>query len=207
VSKKIPERRKNFQNSFKSSRPGIDLEDGRSYICEDVSEKPGDRGEFGQAILLHLDAAYNLARWLTRDATDAEDVVQEAVLRALKYRTGFAGGDMRSWLLKIVRNTCYAWLTKNRGWSEFDELEHGGSYDDGEVAQITRIDAEHLKTLLLKLPTEYREVLILRELEGLSYREISVIADVPVGTVMSRIARARQRLRSDAARHMGVHEK
>jgi len=163
-------------------------------------------GDLADSILLHLGAAYNLARWLTRDATDAEDVVQEAVVRALKYGAGFSGADIRSWLLKIVRNTCYTWLRKNRGWSEFDELEHGGSYDDAEEAEITRLDAERLKALLLELPTEYREVLILRELEGLSYREISVIAEIPVGTVMSRIARARRRLRSDAVRHMVVHE-
>jgi RNA polymerase sigma-70 factor (ECF subfamily) len=165
-----------------------------------------NHSDLDNLILLHLDAAYNLARWLTRDTTDAEDVMQEAVLRALKYRAGFVGGDVRAWLLKIVRNACYAWLSKNRGWSEFDELEHGGSYDDTEEVAITRLDAERLKGLLLELPTEYREVLILRELEDLSYREISVIADIPVGTVMSRIARARRRLRSDAARHMVVHE-
>jgi len=166
----------------------------------------GGHDSLGDAILLHLDAAYNLARWLTRDATDAEDVVQESVLRALKYGAGFAGEDVRPWLLKIVRNTGYAFLSKNRGWSEFDELEHGGSFDDAETVEIAKLDAERLKALLLALPTEYREVLILRELEGLSYREISDIADIPVGTVMSRIARARQRLRSDASRQAKVHE-
>ncbi|HEY2847787.1 MAG TPA: sigma-70 family RNA polymerase sigma factor [Pyrinomonadaceae bacterium] len=171
-----------------------------------MRDELSDHGDLGNLILRHLDAAYNLARWLTRDATDAEDVVQEAILRALKYGSGFAGEDIRPWLLKIVRNTGYAWLSKNRGWSEFDELEHGGSYDDTETIQIAKLDAERLKTLLFELPTEYREVLILRELEGLSYREIADVTDIPVGTVMSRIARARQRLRSDAARHVKVHE-
>ena len=163
-----------------------------------------EQEDFGNAVLRHIDAAYNLARWLVRDPTDAEDVVQEAYLRALKYRDGFDGRNLRAWLLSIVRNTCYTRLSKDQGWTEFDELEHGGSYVDAEADSITRIDAERLKVLLLHLPVEYREILILRELEDLSYREIAEVADIPVGTVMSRIARARKRLRTAAAEHMGV---
>ena len=159
---------------------------------------------FGDTLLPHIDAAYNLARWLVRDVSDAEDVVQESYVRALKYGDTFAGGDIKSWMLRIVRNTCYTFLTKNRGWTEFDELEHGGTFDDAEEVSIARLDAERLSTLLMQLPTEYREVLILREIEDLSYREISQIADVPVGTVMSRIARARKRLRAAATEQIGA---
>ncbi len=154
---------------------------------------------FEEAVLPHLDAAYNLARWLTRDPADAEDVVQEAYLRAFKFFDGFHGGDSRAWVLKIVRNTCYSWLQKNRGYAittEFDEEQHSGEGGDAEAALIGKIDSQILKSLLEELPPEFREVFILRELEGLSYKEIAGIADLPLGTVMSRLARARQRLQS-----------
>ena len=161
--------------------------------------------DLDQSLLLHIDAAYNLARWLVRDAADAEDVVQDSYVRALKYRDGCTGSNVRAWLLSIVRNTGYTWLSKNKGWTEFDELEHGGSYDEAEADSIARIDAERLRVLLSDLPTEYREILVLREFEELSYREISQVADIPVGTVMSRIARARKRLRTAAAEYMEAH--
>ena len=153
-------------------------------------------------MLRHIDAAYNLARWLVQDPSDAEDVVQESFVRAFKYRDGCTGTNVRAWLLSIVRNTCYTWLTKKQGWTEFDELEHGGSYDEAEADSITRIDAERLWVLLFELPAEYREILVLREFEDLSYREISLVADIPVGTVMSRMARARRRLRTAADEYM-----
>ena len=161
-----------------------------------------ERIEFDDEILRHIDAAYNLARWLVRDPADADDVVQESYVRALKYKSGFGGTNLRAWLLSIVRNTCYTHLSKHHGWTEFDELAHGGSYDAAEADSITRIDAERLKMLLFELPAEYREILVLREFEDLSYREISEVADIPVGTVMSRIARARKRLRTAAAEYM-----
>ena len=152
---------------------------------------------FEDAILPHLDAAYNLARWLTRDPSDADDVVQEAYLRAFRFFDGFHGSDARAWLLKIVRNTCYSWLQKNRGqaiMTEFDEKQHSIESRDPEAAMIGTIDGRVVRHLLEDLPLEFREVVILRELEGMSYKEIADIASIPVGTVMSRLARARSRL-------------
>lgn len=155
---------------------------------------------FEQAVLTHFDAAYNLARWLTRSSDDADDVVQEACLRAFTFFDSFQGGlDGRAWLLSIVRNTCYTWLKKKNGWeaaAEFDENLHTPVADsaDAEAIQIRRADWEMVKHGIEKLPPEYREVLILREMEGLSYKEVAQITGLPIGTVMSRLSRARQRL-------------
>jgi RNA polymerase sigma-70 factor (ECF subfamily) len=154
---------------------------------------------FEESILPHLDAAYNLARWLVRNAGDSEDLVQEACLRAWKGFAGFRGGDGRSWLLTIVRNTCYTWLRENRPQRlavEFNEDLHS---EDVEVPEAERLlvastNRQTLEKALLELPPEFREAIVLRELEGLSYKEISEIASVPVGRVMSRLARARARL-------------
>jgi RNA polymerase sigma-70 factor (ECF subfamily) len=165
---------------------------------------------FEEAVLPHLDAAYNLARWLTRDPADAEDVVQEAYLRAFKFFDGFHGGDSRAWVLKIVRNTCYSWLQKNRGHNlttEFDEEQHSIETRDPEAALIGKIDSQILRSLLEELPLEFREIVILRELEGLSYKEIAGIADLPLGTVMSRLARARQRLQTGLGAYSGGESK
>jgi len=156
------------------------------------------RARFERLISPHLDAAYNLARWLTRDDHDAEDVVQEAALRAYQFFDGFRGQDGRAWLLKIARNTCYTWLEKNRAWKPepFDEEKHGlASPVAGPDARLRRgEDTQLLRRALDALPAEYREVIVLRELEGLSYKEIAAIAAIPLGTVMSRLARARERL-------------
>ena len=153
---------------------------------------------FEEVVLPHLDAAYNLERWLVRNTTDAEDLVQDACLRALKGFTGFRGGDSRGWLLAIVRNTCYTWLNKNRRLEpvEFDEKVHTEEVPVAEPERVWARNAAHetLEKTLQELPAEFREVIILRELEDLSYKEISEIAGVPVGTVMSRLARARARL-------------
>lgn len=154
---------------------------------------------FEEIVLPHLDAAYNLARWLTRNDADADDVVQEAYLRAFKFFGGFHGGDSRAWTLKIVRNTCYSWLQKNRAHetaTEFDEELHSVECDNPETILIENINRQLLKQILDELPLEFREIVILRELEGFSYKEIAGIADVPLGTVMSRLARARRRLQS-----------
>ena len=150
-------------------------------------------------LAMYLDAAYNLARWLMRNQTEAEDAVQEAYLRAIRYFATFRGGDGRAWLLAIVRNTCYDCL-KQRGHSaqntDFDEAVHGDVRQaaDPESGLLQAERSELLRKLLADLPAEYREVLVLRELEQLSYREIAVIASVPIGTVMSRLSRARQQL-------------
>jgi RNA polymerase sigma-70 factor (ECF subfamily) len=154
---------------------------------------------FESTILPHLDAAYNLARWLVRNGTDAEDLVQEACLRAWKSFAGFRGGDSRSWLLTIVRNTCYTWLRESRRQSlavEFNEDLHSNDVGAPEAERLVaeRSNRETLEKALQELPAEFREAIVLRELEGLSYKEISEIANVPVGTVMSRLARARARL-------------
>jgi RNA polymerase sigma factor (sigma-70 family) len=156
---------------------------------------------FEEAVLPHLNAAYNLARWLTRNEADADDVVQEAYLRAFKFFPGFHGGDSRAWMLKIVRNTCYSWLQKNRPpekTHEFEEELHSLESSNPETILLESIDRQFLRQLLEELPREFREVVILRELEGLSYKEIAHIADLPLGTVMSRLARARQRLQIGA---------
>ena len=153
---------------------------------------------FDQAVLPHLDAAYNLARWLTRNNQDAEDVTQEACLRAFKYWKGFSGRDSRSWLLAIVRNTFYSWLRQR---SDQPVLTHDGEMDgtadstpDPECALIRNVDRNTLRAALEDLAVEFREAIVLREMEGLSYKEIADIAGVPIGTVMSRLARARKRL-------------
>jgi RNA polymerase sigma-70 factor, ECF subfamily len=153
---------------------------------------------FEEGVLPHLDAAYNLARWLTRNDQDAEDVVQEASLRAFRYWKGFSGGDCRSWLLAIVRNTFYTWV---RQQSVQPELTEDGEVDDvdnsipdPETTLLQNCDREMLSLALEDLPVEFREAIVLREMEGLSYKEIADIAGVPVGTVMSRLARGRRRL-------------
>ena len=151
----------------------------------------------------HLDAAYNLARWLTRNTTDAEDVVQEAFLRAFKFFNGFHGTNGRAWTLQIVRNTYYSWLQKNKKGeevTEFDEEIHGRAAScSPETILMERVDRQQLKQMLGELPVEFREIIVLRELEGMSYKEIANIADLPLGTVMSRLARARERLMANAA--------
>ena len=163
---------------------------------------------FEAAALPHLDAAHNLARWLTRNDHDAEDLVQEAYLRAFKFFGGFQGDDARAWLLAVVRNVCYTWLKKqhNRGpTTAFDEELHSGqgeSYNPERLA-LQHADRQLLREVLEELPVEYREVIVLRELEGCSYKEIAVIADIPLGTVMSRLTRARKRLEQHLTRRLG----
>jgi RNA polymerase sigma factor (sigma-70 family) len=160
--------------------------------------------DFEQEVLPHLDAAYNLARWLTRNDQDAQDVVQEACLRAFRFFSGFRGGEARAWLLKIVRNTCYTWLQQNRPQqptAEFDENLFGPDplAPNPEEVLLRSDSGKLLRQALEILPTDFREVLILRELEGMSYREISEVTGMPPGTVMSRLSRARSGLRQAIA--------
>jgi RNA polymerase sigma-70 factor (ECF subfamily) len=155
---------------------------------------------FERAVLPHLDAAYNLARWLMRNEQDAQDVAQEAYLRAFRFIPGFRGGDARAWLLKIVRNTCYTWLHANRQLqdaAEFDEnfFPPGSCALNPEEAVLQKDSDTLVRKALEKLPANFREVLVLRELEGMSYREIAGITGMPAGTVMSSLSRARGRLR------------
>ena len=152
--------------------------------------------ELEAVVLPHLDAAYTLARYLTRNDADAQDVVQDAALRAMKYLGGFrgtTGADARAWFLAIVRNTAYTWLQQQRSrgdsrTTEFNEELHS---EDAHTDPVAALD---LRQALDALPFEFREVIVLRELQGLSYKEISDVTGVPVGTVMSRLSRARKRL-------------
>jgi len=164
--------------------------------------EPQDRIRFEQLILPHLDSAANLARWLLRNRADAEDMAQEAVLRAYRFFHRFHGGDAKAWLLQIVRNTCYTWLQKNRPaelMTEFNEEVHQQPSANPEILTSQSAERERLMHALELLPARSREVLVLREFEGCSYKEIAVIAAIPIGTVMSTLARARERLQKTLA--------
>jgi len=159
----------------------------------------GSSDRFEQTILPHLDAAYNLARWLTGNDHDAKDVAQEALLRAVKFFGSFRGANARAWLLTIVRNTGYTWLKQNRNLhliDEFDEelhaLEDPGRQPDVLVGRTANLEV--LRQAIGQLPIEFREIIILRELEGMAYKDIAEVAGIPIGTVMSRLARARKQL-------------
>lgn len=154
---------------------------------------------FEEAVMPHLDAAYNLARWLMRNEHDAQDMVQEAYLRAFRFFGGFHGTDARAWLLTIVRNTCYTWLKRKQApefTCDFEEAVMTKESDepDPESSHELKVQAQLINEAIEKLPAEFREVVILRELEELSYKEIAAITGIPIGTVMSRLSRARKRL-------------
>ena len=162
---------------------------------------------FEKLILPHLDAAYNLARWLSRDAHDAEDVVQDACVRALKYLGSLHGDDARAWFLTIVRHAFYDWLGRNRPAEIVQDdgaalelaVDHVGATP--EQAALRSDQTRALAEAMTALPLQYREVLVLRELEDLSYKEIARVADIPIGTVMSRLARARALLQRSPSLH------
>jgi RNA polymerase sigma-70 factor (ECF subfamily) len=165
-------------------------------------------GRFEEIALPHLSAAYNLARWLLHNEHDAEDLVQEAFMRAFKSFSGYYGGNARAWLLTIVRNTCYTQLRKNSALDEaepiedkLDELEL--DFADPETLLLQSVDVQMVRQALQELPVEFREVVVLREMEGFSYKEIANVVDVPMGTVMSRLARGRKRLQTLLANRMG----
>jgi RNA polymerase sigma-70 factor (ECF subfamily) len=174
-------------------------------LSEKISSQPHKR-RFGELALPHLDSAYNLARWLLRDDRDAEDVVQEAFLRAFKAFGGLRGDNARPWLLAIVRNCCYTWLAQHRRAEievSYDDEVHGGedqidgarALTDNPEAILSRSDDVRLvDEALQRLPVGYREVVVLRDIEDLSYKEIAEVAGLPIGTVMSRIARGRNLL-------------
>jgi RNA polymerase sigma-70 factor (ECF subfamily) len=160
---------------------------------------PQAQERFTECVLPHLDAAHNLARYLMRDAHEAEDAVQEAFLKAMRHFGGLRGVDGRAWLLSIVRNTCFTQLRRRRSGGErveFDEEIHSSGTETSapETDLATSIAAESVREGLSGLAAEFREALVLRELEGLSYKEIAQVAGVPIGTVMSRLARGRKQL-------------
>jgi len=157
------------------------------------------RQTFEEVVLPHLDAAFNYARWLTKSDADAEDVVQDAYVRALRFFPSLRSDDARSWLLTIVRNTWYGRFPRARAANQttvYDDLTHDRPDDglDPEALVMQRQAVEKVQGAVHELPADFREVIVLRELEGLSYKEIAVIVGIPIGTVMSRLARARERL-------------
>ena len=162
--------------------------------------EPGDVEETADAILAHLDSAYNLARWLVGRDGDAQDVVQEAYLRALRSIATYRGGGTRGWILAIVRNTCFDWLRKAKALggeeADADQQDMAAACDDAEPSHILQRaeDVREVRRAVDALPPEFRQVVVLREMEGLSYKEIAAATGVPIGTVMSRLARARRRL-------------
>jgi RNA polymerase sigma-70 factor, ECF subfamily len=161
---------------------------------------PTELKRFESTFLPHMSAAYNLARWLTRSEQDAEDVVQEAYLRAVRFFGGFRGGNSKAWFLAIVRNAGYTWLQRSQAagaTTPFDEEIHDveDPSQGPETELLQSATKQDLLQALESLPVEFREALVLRELEGLSYKEIAEVSGLPIGTVMSRLTRARQRLR------------
>ena len=157
-----------------------------------------ERAQFERAMMPHLDAAFNLARWMTRDDHAAEDVVQESYARAAKYFRSFRGGDGRAWLLGVVRRASFDWLAKHRtaGAVSYDEDLHdeGDESTDPFAVALRECEAEVVRAALEELPPPLREAIVLREVEGLSYREIAAISGAPIGTVMSRLCRGRREL-------------
>jgi RNA polymerase sigma-70 factor, ECF subfamily len=182
-----------------------------NLVLQKREEQDATQGQksasFEETMLPHMDAAHNLARWLLRNEEDAQDVVQEAYLRAFKSFAGFHGWNGRAWLLTIVRNTSYTLLKKNHAvdlTTTFDEEIHGSGQESVSPATILEHseNAELIKEAMDELPAEFREILVLRHLEGLSYNEIAEIAQIPPGTVMSRLARARGKLKESLGARM-----
>jgi RNA polymerase sigma-70 factor (ECF subfamily) len=170
----------------------VALKKGFVEVFDSVDE-PSRQTEFEATFLPHLSAAYNLARWLTRDGHDAEDVVQESYLRAFRSFDSFRGGDGRAWFLAVVRNTSVTWLQRSRRAKStipFDEALHGQT--DGPPPSDDKVA---LRRALEDLPAEFREAIVLRDLEGLSYKEVAEVLGVPIGTIMSRLSRGRSVLR------------
>jgi RNA polymerase sigma factor (sigma-70 family) len=163
-----------------------------------------NKARFAEVVMPYLDDAYGLARWVTGNSADAEDVVQEACLRAFRGIGGFSGGNSRAWVLTIVRNAAYDWLRKNRSSAVVNvediaaierKADDATAADNNpEAALIARADGARLEAAISNLPAGFRETMVLRDVQGLDYREIATITGVPIGTVMSRLARARRRV-------------
>jgi RNA polymerase sigma factor (sigma-70 family) len=207
-------RRSNFRRTelnevvSREQSDGPDRVSGQQQASGSIVQNKDDRAVFDEVFLPHMAEAYRLAQWLTGNANDAEDVVQDAALRAFRGIRKFGAVNARAWSLTIVRNTAYSWLMKNRPKSvvftddlsvtEQRELEHespqGTRIETPEEISLSKADAEDVQQALAQLPAQYREVIVLREINQLNYRDIAEITNVPIGTVMSRLSRGRQYL-------------
>src|SRR3954471_13128194 len=172
---------------------------GNKYEAPGVYEETMPRQTFEEVVLPHIDAAFNYARWLTRSEAEAEDVVQEACVRALRFFSSLRGEDARAWLLTIVRNTCYGRFSTSTAANRtiaYNEVTDNRPDDrlDPEELVLQQQTVGKVQRAVSELPADFREVIVLREIEGLSYKEIAAIAGIPIGTVMSRLSRARERL-------------
>ena len=202
-------RRTELNEVVPKKRPeGPDRLSGQQQASDLIVQSKDDRAMFDEVFLPHMAEAYRLAQWLTGNAYDAEDVVQDAALRAFRGIKSFGAVNARAWSLTIVRNTAYSWLLKNKSKAvvftddlsppEQQELEHEGPYgtrvETPEEIALFKADAEDVQRALAKLPAHFREVIVLREMNQLNYRDIAEITNVPIGTVMSRLSRGRQLL-------------
>jgi RNA polymerase sigma factor (sigma-70 family) len=180
----------------------------REVVSQSSITRPTKLELFEEIILPHLNSAYNLARWLTQNEHDAQDVVQESYLRAFRFFDGYHGGEPKAWLLAVVRNTCHTWRRREKRDVTkvlFDEAAHTPNMDTPN-AEERLVEATKMNTLrhcIETLPVEFREVLVMRELEEMSYQQVAEVANLPVGTVMSRLSRARKRLEECAGRQKG----
>lgn len=207
-------RRSNFRRTeldpgvLREWQEGSDRFSGQQQASVPIVQNKDERAVFDEVFLPHMAEAYRLAQWLTGNASDAEDVVQEAALRAFRGIKRFGAVNARAWSLTIVRNTAYSWLMKNRPKAvvftddltaaEQQELEHGGlqatRIETPEEIALFKADAEDAQRAMAQLPAQLREVIVLREINQLNYRDIAEITNIPIGTVMSRLSRARQLL-------------
>lgn len=193
---------------LKDRPEGSDQMSSQQQMSVAVVQDKDERSAFDEVFLPHLPEAYRLAQWLAGNASDAEDIVQEAAIRAFRGIKGFGAINPRAWSLTIVRNTALSWLTKNRprtvtyindlNAAEQQELEYGGLHgtkiETPEEAALLKADAEEIQKALAQLPAQFREVIVLREINQMNYRDIAEITNVPIGTVMSRLSRGRQLL-------------
>jgi RNA polymerase sigma factor (sigma-70 family) len=198
-----------LKDAVLKGRPeGSDQLSGQRRVSVPIVQNTDERAAFDEVFLPHLPEAYRLAQWLTGNASDAEDIVQEAALRAYRGIRSFGAVNARAWSLTIVRNTAFSWLAKNRPKSvvftndlslaEQQELEHEGPYgariETPEETALFKADAEDIQKALAQLPAQFREVIVLREINQMNYRDIAEITNVPIGTVMSRLSRGRKLL-------------
>ena len=193
---------------IKERLEGSDQMSGQRQMSVSLVQNDDERAAFDEVFLPHMAEAYRLAQWLAGSASDAEDIVQEAAIRAFRGIKGFGAVNARAWSLTIVRNTAFSWLAKNKSKTvvfmddlsatQQQELEyegpHGARIETPEEIALFKVDAEEIQKALAQLPTQFREVIVLREINQMNYRDIAEITNVPIGTVMSRLSRGRQLL-------------